>query len=348
MKLIMEQWRIFLSEGGNVFAGKTDSIPREWIQPTLTKYYEEMGRLFPEHANIFNTFTPVGSVGKKERSGDIDLAVDIHAMFENGEVDADALESWNIVPVNWSATYDKIKKRARSITDNQIGWRAFLIELVTYINDNSDSLYADPKKIRPESMFSLFPQFNELGEEQDVGVQIDWMLGNTDWLEFSHFSDVPLENEQYLKGLHRTQLLLSLFLIKGHSFKHKEGIFDKETGRQSARTPEEALGLLEDLYQVEIQREDTNNFHSLYSWISDNLSSEDRGATLDSYLKILDYTHGVSIPDSNGDVKKCGYIPTILEDYWIANRENLGLKGRYICRDTNEKLWNVIHDDTTI
>ena len=31
-----------LAEGGNVFAGKTDSIPLEFIQPTLDRYYEDM------------------------------------------------------------------------------------------------------------------------------------------------------------------------------------------------------------------------------------------------------------------------------------------------------------------
>ena len=42
-----------LAEGGNVFAGKTDSIPLEFIQPTLDKYYEELDRLFPEHSDKF-------------------------------------------------------------------------------------------------------------------------------------------------------------------------------------------------------------------------------------------------------------------------------------------------------
>ena len=48
MKLLMENWRRFVTEGGNVFAGQTASIPREFIEPTLEKYREELKRLFPQ------------------------------------------------------------------------------------------------------------------------------------------------------------------------------------------------------------------------------------------------------------------------------------------------------------
>ena len=51
MKLLFENWRHFVTEGGNVFVGEdVDAIPLEYIQPTLDKYYEELSRLFPEHA----------------------------------------------------------------------------------------------------------------------------------------------------------------------------------------------------------------------------------------------------------------------------------------------------------
>ena len=80
MKLLFENWRKYLQEGGNIFAG-TDDIPREFIEPTLNKYYEELARLFPQHAGVFDSFEPVGSVGKKDVSGDIDLALDLKVMF---------------------------------------------------------------------------------------------------------------------------------------------------------------------------------------------------------------------------------------------------------------------------
>ena len=58
-----------LAEGGNVFAGKTGPIPLEFIQPTLDRYYKELDRLFPQHSDKFKNFQPLGSVGKKAKSG---------------------------------------------------------------------------------------------------------------------------------------------------------------------------------------------------------------------------------------------------------------------------------------
>ena len=87
-----------LREGGNVFTGKTDSIPLEFIQPTLDKYYEELDRLFPQHSDKFRNFQPLGSVGKKPKSGDIDLAVNVREMFPDGEVNPEDLKSWGLSP----------------------------------------------------------------------------------------------------------------------------------------------------------------------------------------------------------------------------------------------------------
>ena len=76
------RWRRFLTEGGNVFKGESvDSIPLAFIEPTLNEYYEELSRLFPQHSSKFADFTPLGSVGKKAKSGDIDLAVDVEELF---------------------------------------------------------------------------------------------------------------------------------------------------------------------------------------------------------------------------------------------------------------------------
>ena len=92
-----------ITEGGNVFAGKTAPIPKAFIDPTLDKYYEELDRLFPQHSGKFRKFEPLGSVGKKEESGDIDLAVSAKVLFPNktvlfksGEINSEELESWNI------------------------------------------------------------------------------------------------------------------------------------------------------------------------------------------------------------------------------------------------------------
>ena len=88
------------------------------IDNSNEKYYDELSRLFPKKKNIWKQFKPVGSVGKKPFSGDIDLAIDSSAFFPKKEVDPKTLKDWNIDPKQWEATYEKFKKRARTATDS--------------------------------------------------------------------------------------------------------------------------------------------------------------------------------------------------------------------------------------
>ena len=69
--------------GGNIFKDHAKPITRENIRPTLKKYIEHLGLIFPNKAHVFENFYPVGSVGKKEISGDIDLALDFKYLFDN-------------------------------------------------------------------------------------------------------------------------------------------------------------------------------------------------------------------------------------------------------------------------
>lgn len=337
MKLLMENWRRFVTEGGNVFAGQTASIPREFIEPTLEKYREELKRLFPQKKRVFNSFRPLGSVGKKPVSGDIDLGIDATKFFEGGVVSPEALEEWEIDPMAWQATFDKYKKRARTRTDAEIGWRAFLTEIAKYINEYSDMINSDLKKIGPGTMFSLFPQFNEEGEQQDIGVQIDWMVGDVSWLEFAYWSDMPSQEQEFLKGLHRTQLMLSMFLIKDHTFNHVSGVKNKATGEIVA-TPKETLALLGQMFGGRITRGDTLNFNTLHDWLKVHASLEDYNQTIGAYLKILDRTKSTKVGEQH-----CGYIPRELEEVWINRQQELKLSGKYICKDTNPAIWEHIY-----
>ena len=332
-------WRRFLTEGGNVFKGEAvGPIPLASIQPTLEQYYEELSRLFPQHTSKFADFAPLGSVGKKAKSGDIDLAVDVEEMFPQGKVTDEDLQSWNLDPAAWRATYEKMVKRARTAKPAEVELRAFLYEIAKYIGENSQIIKTDLKKVRPGQMFSLFPQISETGEQQDIGVQIDWMMGNRNWLKFSYFSPAPTESQPLLKGLHRTQLLLAMFLAKDHSFKHVGGVFDRETGKKVAHSPAEAMRLLGKLYGTNVSPEIFNTFEGALGWLMDNASEQDRNRALDAYLKILDRTMGNKETLPNGEQNKCGYIPQELEDYWLQNRERLGLKGKNLCKTANDRL----------
>ena len=70
-------------EGGNVWDNSAP-IKREYINPTLKKFKEEFTRIFPVASKYFNSVITLGSVGKKDVSGDIDLAIDEKA-FENND-----------------------------------------------------------------------------------------------------------------------------------------------------------------------------------------------------------------------------------------------------------------------
>ena len=100
-----------------------------------------------------------------------------------------------------------------------------------------------------------------------------------------------------------------------------------------------------ELYGDEVVSEDLYNFNNLHTWLEDNASATDMNKALDVYLKILDRTNGNKEKDpTTGDKYRCGYIPKILEDYWLENRERLGLKGKFLCRDANAKLWSAVNE----
>ena len=73
--------------GGNVF-GTTDKIKREDIKPTLLNFLKEFKRLFPKAEPHFRQMQTLGSVGKKEVSGDIDLAISNQSF--------DKIEDWGL------------------------------------------------------------------------------------------------------------------------------------------------------------------------------------------------------------------------------------------------------------
>lgn len=336
-----------MTEGGNVEGmGELSPIALKNIRPTLDAYIVELDRLFPDHAGIFKSFNPVGSVGKADESGDIDLVVDAKDMFKNREVTPEEMESWNVHPEDWQVEFNKLKPRATRRTDSEIGWRAFLILLAKYMSDNSDLIEtARWQKIGDSAIFSSFPQYDAQGNDLELRVQVDWMIGNRQWLSFAYFSDHPSRTEPMLKGLHRTQFILAMFLAKNHAFSHTRGVRDKETDQYVATTQEQATDLLGNLYDGQVENEDLYNFPNLYQWLRKNASEEDMNRAIDVYLMILDRTNANKERGRiSGKKVRCGYIPKILEDYWLKHRERLKLKGKFLCRDANAKLWSAVNE----
>lgn len=295
--------------GGNVF-GTTDKIKREDIKPTLLNFLKEFKRLFPKAEPHFSQMQTLGSVGKKEVSGDIDLAISNQSF--------DKIEDWGLDQAHVQELFDLFKKRSRTASEDQLMKRAVIVAIAEKIQDADTDLAVDVKGSSAGALFLQAPQYNEAGEQLDRNVQIDINVGDVDWLKFAYYSSVYSGN---VKGLHRTQLLVALFANKGYIFSHNYGVKNKDTQEVEASTPTQAIELLNKLYKADFTPEILENYFSVMDSLKKNLSEQDLNRVYDIYLKILDSTRAD--------------IPEDLQDYWIKNQERLQLKGKFLPDDSN-------------
>jgi hypothetical protein len=309
---LLSLFKDIIQEGGNVF-GTTDRIKREDIPPTLENFVQELGKIFPQKKNTFK-FQTLGSVGQKDESGDIDLGYDGNNLTKDGKAD---LEGWNIDPQEFQETFDRIRKRARSATEEQSTKRAMLELIAKQIIEAPGPIKADMKAAGNGSLFFEFPQFDPSGNELDKHVQIDINVGDLDWLKFSYYSKGYTGN---IKGLHRTQLLVALFKNKDLIFNHNLGVKDGE-GNVLAKNPQQVLDLLNKVYGTEISGDVIYDYSELMDYLQANLPEPELNSIYDIYLKILDSTRAD--------------IPQHLQDYWIKNQQRLGLKGKFLPDDSN-------------
>jgi len=195
-----------------------------------------------------------------------------------------------------------------------------MLELIAInIEEKSQFIDTDLKAAGGGSIFCTSPQYNENGEAlEDKSVQIDINVGNLDWLNFSYYSNTYKDN---VKGLHRTQLMLSMFQVLGLTFNHGTGVKDKITGKVVATTPKEALNVLNKGYGINLSQDILNDYFELMDFLKKNLSKEKIDQILDVYLKILDSTRAD--------------IPFDIQNYWITNQDRLGLKGKFLPDTSN-------------
>ena len=298
-----------VNEGGNVWDNSAP-IKKEYIQPTLKKFKEEFTKIFPVASKYFDSVITLGSVGKKDVSGDIDLAID-EAAFTN-------VNDWKLDPAYLTELFAKFKKRSRSATDSQIMKRAVIVGISEIVNKESKIIETDVKSAGSGTLFCQFPQFDENGKETNLSVQIDVNVGDLDWLRFAYYSDSYKGN---VKGLHRTQLMLSLFTYKSHTFSHNYGVKDKESQEIVAKNPEEAVSLLNKLYGFNINEKILQNYFDLQDFLKKNLKEEDLHNIWNAYLKILDST-------------RCD-VPEDLQAYWVEHQDELGLTGKFLPNNSN-------------
>jgi hypothetical protein len=253
----------------------------------------------------------VGSVGKKDVSGDIDFAIDVSSIVDKRFSDK-SIQKWGLDPEEVKKQMLAYKKRARTATDSELMIRAIMKGIVTKINAYAENIHCDDKKVGSGGIFGLFPQYNEAGEKLDSGVQMDWMIGNLDWLEFSYYSEEYTGN---VKGLHRTQLMLSMFNHYGLSFNHTKGVSNLETKEVLATNPKEAVEILEEKTGTKLSKNTIKNYFKLMDVVN-KLPKKDKDGIIGIYLKILDRT-------------RCD-IPSDLQDTWKKRKSELSLTGKFL------------------
>jgi hypothetical protein len=303
-------------EGGNVFKGQTSKIKIENIDPTLDAYFKELAQVFPKKAGIFNEkmFNPVGSVRKVQESGDIDLAVDSSSILDK-EMSDESIMEWGVDPKSVMTEFEALKKRARTATPEQLRMKAFLKMLAKQINAKAPTLHTDEAKVTDGNLCGMFPQIDPEGNSIGTGVQIDWMVGNLAWLKFSYYSAARPEGSN-VKGLHRTQLMLSAFQVADLSFNHISGVKDKLTGQVIAQDPDQALSILGERLGFKISQADAEDYYKLNKLLKSNMKPADYDKLLDIYFKILDSTRA-DIPDD-------------LQEEWLLRKDRLGLTGKFL------------------
>ena len=294
--------------GGNIF-DKTAPIKKEHIEPTLEMFYQQLGSVFPNARKHFKSLQTLGSVGKKDYSGDIDLALSGNA-FKN-------IKDWGLEEQTVQELFKKFKKRARTATDKQLIKRAVIVAIAEEIQQNNTDIKVDTKGSSSGALFLSFPQYNEDKEKQQVEAQIDINVGDVDWLSFAYYSSTYKGN---VKGLHRTQLMLALFSNKGFTFSHNYGVKQKSSGEIVANTPRKAIKLLSQQYQVEFTKEILQDYFKLIEFLRKNLEPSELQDILDIYIKILDRTRAD--------------VPEDLQKYWVDNQDRLKLTGKFLPDDS--------------
>jgi hypothetical protein len=253
--------------GGNIFKNIATAIPRDRVEPTIEAYTKALGEIFPMKGHSLSFFKPVGSAGKKPVSGDLDLAIDWTHIVRS--FTSDEIGKWEIEWDDWNDLYTKIHKRARTATYQMSKMRA----LLTLISAKLTEKMNVNDRVTAGNIFTCFEQHDESGPTGDY-VQVDWMVGDIDWLQWSYYS----HGEQGLKGLHRTQFLVALFSEIGYTFNHFSGIKEKKTSEWTITSPEDALQLLSNYYG-DIEHSQTQTFVQLHSWLL--------RADSDSYFRVV-------------------------------------------------------------
>lgn len=302
IKLIDLLRETLIIEGGNVFKNTeydAQDILLANIEPTIKKFVEDLGKLFPNKKASFAELTDksnwLGSTGKKAQSGDVDLAYSSEHFFKDGKVD---IAGWGIDGNEFNTLYEKYKKSSRTATDEAIQTRALLDSIINKVNNAGGDMFGSNKATNGGTLHFSFPQYTPTGEKLDSRAQLDVDSGDMDWLKFRYNSELP-EDDPNIKGLHRGQLMLAMFAALGYTFKSGKGFIRKETGETIADKPQGALEIFNQEYKPKqpLNLEIINNYNKLMDYIKTNLKPEDVEKTLTMFKEAVRRA-GAYVPDN--------------------------------------------------
>ena len=293
---------IYINEGGNVFKNTeydTEDVLLNNIAPTIKKFTEDLGKLFPGKRSTFVALNDksnwLGSTGNKPQSGDVDLAYSEEAFFKDGKID---LKGWGISETEYTPLYEKNRKAARTATDEQIQLKTIIQLIVNKINTSGGEIYASDKASGAGSIHLSYPQYDTSGKKLDIRAQLDLDVGDMDWLKFRFNSELP-KGDTNIKGLHRGQLMLAMFASLGYTFKSGKGFIRKETGETIANKPKEAIEVINQEYKPKqpLTLDIINNYSKLIDYINNNLKPDDKEKTLNMFREALKRA-GAYVPEN--------------------------------------------------
>lgn len=298
--------------GGHVF-GVTSPIARENINQTVEKFKSVLRSIFTDRdvQGCIDEMVLLGSAGKKDVSGDIDLGMPDRCIWSPSK--------WGIDIAEVKRLFKKHKAAAKSSPDILLIKRAIVTGIAQKIEQAGSLIYkVSPKATLNGTIFCCFPQFTEDGKQTEFNVQVDVNIAKLEMLKFSCMS-VP-SVEQSLKGLHRTQLIVALLSSKGYAFTHAYGVKEKETGRVVATSPQGICDIINKEYNAipELTTWDlSGDFYRLWDALTKSISKGELEDAVGRYLSILDKTPGADIPE-------------VLQRMWVEHKEELRLTGKWL------------------
>ena len=191
------------------------------------------------------------------------------------------IQKWGFDYEDWYDRYRKIHKRARTATYNMCKMRALLTMIGEKLQDHG--IDVEIKKTTAGNLFTCFPQYDIGGQPTGEYIQIDWMVGDIDWLRWAYYS----HGEEGLKGLHRTQFIVACFSSLGMTFNHFFGIKTKGKTEWEITSPSEAIDELSRKFGS-LTIEQTETFRQLHSWLLENAPKDDYLNVAIKYSKIIE------------------------------------------------------------